>query len=301
MTQLTFPTVFDNTMLTAYRTCPQKFYWAYIRRLRLPGESVHLVAGAAFAKGLEVVRKEYFDNKRDFDTALALGGKALVEAYGDFNPGPMHLNKSWDRMLGALGFYFETWPIDRIIVPTQLQPGTKHTIEYSFGVPFPGFTHPETGEPVVYAGRFDMIAKHETLKMLIGEDDKTTSQLGSQWFDKWRLSNQLSGYTWGAHEYGIPLVGFNMRGVSLLKNDYGHGEAIVYRKAWQIKEFVENARKTLEMMKRDWAEGRWQKQWDAACSSYGGCSFINLCDTPTPDDWMDNYQPNTWNPLHSRD
>lgn len=295
-----FPLCLDNTMVSAYRSCPTKFMYNYARKLSGVAQSVHLVAGAAFARGLEVTRKEFFDKGTDFATALARGAAALVVAYGDFQPNQFQMAKSVENMIGALGFYFDTWPINRIIVPYK-QENNTHAIEWSFAIPIPGVLHPDTGEPLLYAGRFDMVGVHE-YGMLLGEDDKTTSQLGDQWFKQWPLANQVSGYCWAAQEYGIPLAGFNLRGVSLLKNNFGHADAITYRRAWMIKAFLESLTRTVKDMIRDYGEGKWEQSFGNACSQFGGCSYFDLCNSPNPEDWISQYYvPNTWNPMASRD
>lgn len=299
--EMTFPTILDNTTISGYRNCPTSAYWRTHRK-RVPVEkSIHLIAGGAFAKGLEVTRKKFFDEGMPFDYAIAHGAARLVDAYGDYSPPQGYDNKGVLNLVGALGYYFDTWPIDRIITPLRQDSG-KHGIEFSFAVPIPGVKHPETGGDLLYCGRFDMFGIHEGTKMLLGEDDKTTSQLGNTWLNRWPLSNQLSGYSWGAQEYGIPIAGFVLRGVSLLKNNYGHADTITYRRAWQLKEFVQNLQATVNDMIRDWQRGYWTKNYDSACASYGGCAYRTLCDSPNPEDWVDQYYvENTFNPLDSRD
>ena len=48
-----FPHVVGSTMLNSFRACPHQFWWAYVRRQIPQLESVHLLAGGAFAKAIE--------------------------------------------------------------------------------------------------------------------------------------------------------------------------------------------------------------------------------------------------------
>ena len=48
-----FPLAVDSTMLGTFRSCPQKLYRQYLQHWKPRGESVHLVAGGAFAEGIE--------------------------------------------------------------------------------------------------------------------------------------------------------------------------------------------------------------------------------------------------------
>jgi hypothetical protein len=295
---LAFPQVWDNTQLSAYRRCPRRFFYEFIWNKVGDDTNVHLHAGGAFAKGLEVTRMEYFTNKRPLDESLALGGLALIKFYGDFTPRDTNDNKSLPMMLGALGYYFERWPIDQFIVPAEI--GGKPAIEFSFAVPFPKVKHPDTGQPITICGRFDMIAQAGSI--LLGEDDKTASMLGTQWLNKWRVGNQITTYCWGAKQYGIPLQGFNIRGIGLYKRGYEGVDAITYRKAWQLEEWERNTEATLNDAIRDYQRGYWSANWADACNSFSGCPYLMLCESAEPEQWLKvNFKDRTWNPLQSRD
>ena len=295
---LTFPKVWDNTQLSAYRRCPRRFLYEFVWNAAPSDTNVHLHAGGAYAKGLEIVRKEFFTNKRPFDEALALGALALIRAYGTFAPRDINDNKSLPMMLGALGYYFERWPIEEGLVPAII--GGQPAIEFSFAVPFPKVLHPDTGEPIIICGRFDMIA--QVGSTLLGEDDKTAGQLGSQWLNKWRVGNQITTYCWGARQYGLPLQGFNMRGIGLYKRGYEGIDAITYRKDWQLAEWEQNTQATLEDAIRDYKRGFWGANWSDACSSFSGCPYLILCESPNPEVWVPvNFVKRDWDPLASRD
>lgn len=51
-----FPHAIDSTMLATFRSCPQKFFRQYIQHWKPKTESVHLIAGGAFAAGIEAAR-----------------------------------------------------------------------------------------------------------------------------------------------------------------------------------------------------------------------------------------------------
>lgn len=298
----TFPEAIDNTMVSAYRACPKKFWWRHSQSLQRTETSIHLTSGGAFAKGLEVVRKRYFDHGDSFDVALAKGAAALYAAYGHVEPHPKYTAKSAHNLVGALAFYFEQWPINRGLIPYRPSEGARHTIEWNFSVPI-GLTHPDTGKPLLYCGRFDMVARHEGFQdALFGEDDKTTTQLGETWFTRWRLSNQLIGYAWGSREHGLKLAGFNVRGISLLKNSYGSAEDLKMINEWQIDRWLANLRLTVARMIKDYQENTWEMDMGKTCSEFGGCDYLPLCESPNPSDWIEiNFVKNVWNPLASRD
>lgn len=296
-----FPPALDNTMVSGFRACPRKFWWRHQRMLQRGETSIHLISGGAFAKGLEVTRKYYFDLGLPFEEAFLFGAAALIGAYGFTEPHPKYGAKNVWNLIGAMEYYFKIWPIDKIIIPNRRSDG-KHEIEYNFVLPIPNTTHPNNGGPILYCGRFDMVGKHEN-GLILGEDDKTTTQLGESWFNRWRLSNQLIGYTWGAQEHGFPLAGFNIRGVSLLKHSYGSADAgpILIGKA-RINRFVENLQLTVERMVRAYETDKWEYDFGGSCSAYGGCDYLSLCEAHDPEDWIEpNFVINEWNPLASRD
>lgn len=306
---MSFPPALDNTMISAFRACPTKFWWRHVENLQRGEISIHLVSGGAFARGLEVVRKCYFDHGLSFETSLSHGAAALYSSYGNIDPIPKYANKSASNMVGALAYYFEVWPINRIIRPYRPSEQARHTIEWNFSVPIPGCLHPDTGKPLLYCGRFDMVGEHEN-GLRLGEDDKTTSQLGDSWFNRWRLSNQIIGYTWGAREHNLNIGGFNVRGISLLKNDFGHAESVVLVNDWEIERFKVNLTLTVHRMieayetfKREGnADVAFEHDMGGSCNAYGGCDYLNLCTTKNPESFIPiHYVKSVWNPLASRD
>jgi hypothetical protein len=289
-----FPTLFDSTMIGTFRACPRKFQYEFLNNLAPEGENVHLTAGAAFARGLEVVRKEYFDHERSADDALASGLNSLIREYGEFEPPEYAENKSWDRMAGALEYYFSEFPLATdTIRPIHTQQG--HKIEYSFCLPFPGVHHPETGEEILYAGRCDMIGEMDGKTFIT--DEKTTGQLGSNWSKQWELRSQFTGYCWAAAEEGLTPAGVLIRGIALRKHGYDKAQALVYRPRWMIERWLEQTRRDILRLIECWREGYFDFNLDQSCSTYSGCPFLDLCSSGSPENWMSNYKERRWNPL----
>lgn len=81
-----FPLVWDNTMRSAFVSCPQKMWWEYGEHYKPKEISVHLHAGKAFAAGLETTRKLFYIEGKSPIEAQALGLEKLVKEYGDYTP-----------------------------------------------------------------------------------------------------------------------------------------------------------------------------------------------------------------------
>lgn len=291
-----FPELVDNSALSGFKRCPT--YWRYnvLRNLTTKGTNIHLHAGGAFAAGLEAARKAFYGEGLSEDDAIAAGIYALTQYWGTADI-PEDEAKSYPRMVQALIEYFTVWRLpDDPFRPYTLANG-KPAVEFTFALPIPEVLHPTTGQPLLYGGRFDMLAEHEGVIYI--EDDKTASQLGPSWSKNWDLDSQFTGYAWAAKNFGIPVGGILIRGISILKGGYGTAQAITYRPQRMIDTWYENTVELLHRMLEYWRKDRYPQALDKhACNSYGGCQFSRLCQSPDPEGWIDDYyEERNWNPL----
>ena len=294
MTRPPFPEVLDSTIIAAFRSCPRKLFLEFIAHWKSKEPSVHLKAGAAYAKGMEVARTEFYANGKPAAEAVAMGIGALLTDYGSFEC-PEDSAKSATRTAGALEFYFDKYPLGvDDAIPIKL-PSGKHGIEFSFAEPLE-ILHPETKQPLIYCGRMDMICSKAG--MILGEDDKTASQLGASWPRQWDLRSQFTGYVWGAGRAGIKLNGFLVRGVSILKTKYDTLEAITYRPEWQIDRWYIQLQRDIKRLIACWEEGYFDYNLDHACAEYGGCPFRQVCLMPQPEALLEQeFQRRRWDPI----
>ena len=294
MTKPMFPHTFDSTMLGTFRSCPQKMFRTYVEHWKPKSESVHLVAGGAFAKGIEVARKVFYEKKQSEQTAIGEGIQALLLAYGDFDP-PADSAKSPTRMAGALEFYFENYPLEQAsAVPVKFGNG-KLAIEFSFAEPL-SINHPVTGDPILYTGRADMIA--EFCGGIYAVDEKTTSSLGASWGKQWEMRSQFTGYQWAANKTGLNVQGTLVRGVSILKTKYDHLQHVTYRSPYEVDRWLDQVHRDIKRAIGMWKDGYWDFSLDHACAEYGGCSMVSVCKSATPEDWLPMYfERKVWDPL----
>ena len=290
-----FPRVVDNTMLNEFRSCPQKAYRSFFQHWKPQGESVHLVAGAAFARGLEVARKLYFDEGAHPEHCIEQGLGALIKAYGNFEC-PADSAKSAERMAQAFEYYLSgEWSLDRDKAKPARMPSGKHAIEFSFAEPLP-IDHPETGEPIIYAGRSDMIC--ELNNGLYVEDDKTTKGIGPKWANDWEMRSQFTGYAWAANRHGWKVDGVLVRGVAILKTEFKRAQHISYRPEWEIDRWLNETYKTIRRMITAWRNSDFDYNMGESCAAYGGCSFLDICKKPNPEEWLPMYfAKRRWDPL----
>lgn len=289
-----FPIAIDSTILGSFRSCPQRAYRQYIEHWKPAAESVHLVAGGAFAEGVETARRAFYEQDASPSDAIAAGLMALIHKYGDFEC-PPDSAKSLERTCGALEFYFESYPLGSDhAIPVKFSNG-KSGIEFDFAVPLP-INHPISGDPLLYTGRSDMIA--EAYGGIYVYDEKTTTSLGASWARQWDMRSQFTGYCWAARHYGIEATGVVVRGVSILKTKYDTQEVMTYRSQYEIDRWLDQTCRDIERMISSWKSDYWDYNLDHACTEYSGCPFQTVCKSPSPETWLEQYfVQRVWNPL----
>lgn len=290
-----FPAVIDNTAREQFVTCPTKFLRSTVQKLALKETSHHLHFGGAFALGLETLRRAFYEQQLPEPVALRNAVVAATKYYGNFETAEGEV-KNYTALVHGLYAYVERYPLKTdMIQPIELSKG-KRAIEFTFAIPIPEVVHPQTGDPLLYAGRFDMIGNFQGTRF--GLDDKTTGQLGPKWAQQWNLASQLTGYCWAARESELPLAGFVIRGQSILKTGFGFAEPIIYRPSWQIDRWLDQLIHDTKRMIEAWKQQRYDMALGGACSHYGGCPYSRLCESPDPARWIETeYRNNFWNPL----
>lgn len=289
-----FPRILDSTMIASFRACPYRFSLEYLHHWKPRVNSIHLHAGGAYAKGLETAREAFYVHGKPEDEAKALGLGALITTYGDFQC-PPDSAKSLERMCDAFEYYFEQYPLANDAAKPIALPSGDRGIEFSFAEPIDA-VNPETGDPILYVGRMDMICDYA--QGTFGLDDKTTSSLGASWSKQWDLRSQFTGYCWGAAQAGIPLQGFLVRGVSILKHTCGTQQALTYRPKWMIDRWYEQLLRDVARMKAMWESGVWDLNLDHSCVEYSGCVFRQPCLSVDPQPWLEgSFTRRVWNPL----
>lgn len=287
-----FPAFIDNTLRATFIACPLKFKRSFIDNLAPAQPSVHLHAGQAFAAALDVTRKAFYGGHADEAAALALGASELIRIWGGFPKD--HETKSLARMLLAFDDYFREYRLPLDPIKPFMQNG-RPSCEFSFVLPLP-VNNPDTGEPLIYTGRFDMLGEFNDTLFVV--DEKTTSQLGQMWQQQWDLKSQFTGYCAAARSYGYPVAGAIIRGIGLLKNTTTFAQIIEYRPDWQIDRWYKQLLRDINRAVHCYETGVWDAALDEPCAQYGGCAFRRLCLSQEPEKWIDGYfTKRNWNPL----
>lgn len=293
-----FPHIIDNTMRGAFTECPTKWRNSFLLNRAPAKPNVHLHAGACFASGLETTRRAFYDMGLPPLDAIGAGLIKLWEAYGTFEPDERDQQKGVWNVSKALVAYFERYKLgEDYLVPMKV--AGNSLVEFTFALPI-DVKHPDTNDPILYGGRFDMFAVHRGYGFTFIDDEKTSTQLGAQWIKQWDTAAQFTGYCWAGHKMGIPPVGAIVRGVGLLKTEITFAEAITYRDAWRIDRWYQQLCEDIEHMKWCVANDKFSKAEDHACSNYGGCSYTGICFHRDGDVRLmeeGEFAARNWNPL----
>jgi hypothetical protein len=281
-------------MRKAFIECPTRMMRRYVENLAPLEARVDLHFGACFAKGIEAARCCFYEEEGyDSHAAMEVGIEAAIQAYGDFvSPSTSYKTKA--RLVSAIRFYFEQWPLGE----DGLEP-VEDGIEKSFAITLPLF-NPDTGANLLYAGRYDMLATDANGRYYV-VDEKTASRLGDTWHLQWDMDSQITGYIWATHiQASEPIeVMAQIRAVAILKNDYGHAEVPITRNKWMLERWYRQMLRDVERMIASYQAGEWDMALGPACSSYNRvCEYAQLCKSPNPERLIEgNYKVVVWNPL----
>ena len=310
------PLHIDSTMRSAFVSCPQKFFLEFCHGLRPRGVSVDLHAGGAFAASLEEYYKAIHLSNATDEGAAQRAHAAFMTYWGDFEiPEFKRTAKTKDRVWEAVESYIAQYPPRTDTVQPFFAADGKPTFEYTFAIPLePIFDgHPDdelaqglgdnslfprhpSGSPFIYCGRFDMLGKLGDRPVV--RDEKTTgSSIGQAWADQWNLRSQFMGYAWACQQAGISLDTVVVRGLAIQKTQIVHAEAVKTYPDYMIAKWHEQLRRDLWRLRRSWDEGYFDLALGEACTSYGGCTFTNVCTSNTPENWFSDFEVRRWNPL----
>lgn len=295
-----FPLVWNDSLRAAFVSCPQAAEWEFFEHYKSPFPNVHLHAGKAWAAALERARMAFYGDGLDALTAQALGLETLIGAYGDFicPERGSGSNKSLDRLIEAFSYYFIAFPLATDPVQPFIGKNGKPMVEFNFALPIDSenLLHPQTNEPILFAGRADMVATYAGALSIY--DDKTTSALGQTWAQQWNRRSQFSAYAWAAREYNIPITQIVVRGIAILKTQINHAQAITVRTPHHVAEWHKQVVRDVKRAIAMWHEDYFDLNLSESCSSFGGCMFQQPCMSNNPAPWLaGQFERRIWNPV----
>lgn len=301
------PYYIDSTMRAAFATCPARFFHEFVLRLRPPGLSIDLHAGACFSAALETVYDAVWQRGEYLDHAMLRGRARFEHEWGEFEiPSYKRTAKTKERMWEAVESYFAQYPPLSDLVQPYIGREGKPTAEFSFAIPLEPVSdtpqprhfprHPN-GEPFIYVGRFDMLGSIAGRPVV--RDEKTTgSSFGQHWASKFTNRGQFIGYVWACRHCGIDVKSVIVRGVQIRKTGIEHAEAEIFIADAMQERWLEQLRRDLWRIHDAYRDGFWDRNYADACNNYGNCAYLDLCTAAQPEVFYDSYEERIWNPLH---
>jgi hypothetical protein len=296
-----FPLSISNSKLED-AACAIKFRDKHIFRLTPETKSIHLCFGGAFASGLAAARTAFFIEGADSSTALSKGLRALLIEWDIDDPQiSARSTKNIVSCCEALIYYLDRYPLPTA-TPTPLRYAERGAIEFSFALPIP-VMHPETGEPLLYTGRADMIGGDPAAPdYLFIVDEKSTTYLGDGWPSKMRMRGQLMGYQWAAQEHGMHILASFIRGIAPRSGgDFDIAETPLIFKPYHIDRWYNSMLSKVRHMVRCFVEDEWPYDFSFSCTQFNAlCAHAPRCMARDPDDMTGFIQdkelpwPETW-------
>lgn len=210
--QTLFPIILSNTDMSLWSQCELRWFRERCQSLRKSSlRNINLEAGGAFAKGMEVTRKGFYEKKLPAQEAVEKGYNTILEYL--HQPGmPEDSLKTPERMALALLEYFKEFPLENEeVLPSELEDGT-HGIEHKMTAELP-ILHPELEVPLIFKGKLDMLATAMGRTYIV--DEKTTKAIPYNQGDLLQTQGQFIGYAWLARQLGITVVGVKVRKVAI--------------------------------------------------------------------------------------
>ena len=312
-TEFSLPLYIDSSMLSLWRACRRKHYWSTLRGLYPMGKSVHLVAGAALAAGLEAARRFVFASSSPasvhHDDILLAAYPAFHSEWGDYEPPETPRNaKTFVHTFSALANYLSEYHPGRDPIQPYIRTDNSPAVEYRFAIPLP-ILHP-SGDPFLFVGRFDLLGYYSFANALTPVicDEKTASSFTFDWAEKWDLRGQFIGYLWALRQQGINISHAVARGIAIQKTQFDVRTAFIQypdfmfslweiqllRDVQAIKDHFLNSSKEPHLIDK---KSHYSMDFADACDSYGGCAFRTLCSQYDPEPFTSNYILHRWNPL----
>lgn len=142
---------------------------------------------------------------------------------------------------------------------------------------------------VEYFGRIDLVVQHVETKEILVADHKTSSMVGSEFYNRLKPNGQYTGYLLGAKNcFGLETNSFLVNCLEVKpKPKTARGSPPHFPRQVTTRDEVDYAEfreVVLDCVSRYTAaldSGRFPLGHVNSCATYGGCSFLSVCSAPS--------------------
>lgn len=289
----------NSSSLSVIQTCARKTQYSLFEGWRGKHTSPPLVFGQAIHKALEVFYshpKQERTIPADFDDVAPLlahghnttsphflyeAVRAFVEAGEPLKMLPDTDTRSLSSGIWVLSHYFRTYLNDQYVIHSDEQgPLTERRFEYVL--------YEDRGLRIILFGTIDFVLRNLATGEILPGDHKTSSQMGIPFLNRIKPNHQYTGYLIGAREVlGLTTENFLVNGIQVkarpLTSRGGpptFTRQVTRRTAEDFAEFRDVVRWSVESYLRWEKSGVWPLGVVDACSNWGGCNFLDVCQAP---------------------
>jgi len=289
----------NSSSLSVIHSCPRKAYYTLHRKLKARHEAPATLFGLAIHKALEIFYSEPRGNRsipsnfREQADLLAYGHTPpsdhfLFRAIAAFvnTAEPLRALPETDkRSLGSgvwlLRNYFESYINDPFeVLCDQNGPIT----ERSFSMPL----YEDEELEIEYFGQIDVVLKNAQTHVILPTDHKTSSIVGSDFYNRLKPNHQYTGYLLAAQRIlGLDTDSFLVNCLQVKPKPLtARGgppqfpRQVTKRDAGDIQEFIDSVVCAVRNYLTWRAEDKWPLGDVNACTMYGGCSFLDVDAAP---------------------
>jgi len=168
-------TVYDNTMIKAFLSCPRYFYWRHERHLDTLGKSIPLAFGIAMHSGLDAYFQAHLDEKNESDQVVA-----AIEAFVELFTIPGDDKRNLDNGIRILQNYIKQHPVAK-------EHWAVEEVEKVFEIVL------DPTRRLHFFGRIDLIIHWPGYGHIV-VDHKTASWISDNYMKAHATDRQFSGY-----------------------------------------------------------------------------------------------------------
>lgn len=284
-------------------TCPRKYQLAIRQGWQPKHTALPLQFGLAFHELMEHFHKRRATGYSKLN-ALRQGVREALHLGNELGPDPKGYRTRESLLRAFIWYHLNYWndPTQTVILANG-----KAAVELSFRYEAPGITAPD-GTPYLFTGHLDRLATFGG--KVYAPDYKTTQQtISADWFSKYRMDDQMSGYDFGVRvTYGPETAGVLVDGIQLAVTFTRFQRGFALRTEAQRDEWMWDTIRWIKLAEEfavaevDLGHTQWPMN-RKACHHYGGCMFLEVCEKhpSVRQQWLEReFEQRPWDPLKVR-
>ena len=281
--------------LDLLQTCKRKAFYSLELKLGSGEESAPLVFGSAIHKALEywylappeeramnaqckdIINQLKFQNEVEGHENCPKCGavRAFIVAAKPIWALDVSDKRSVANGCEILSEYFLAYQDDPFVVVVHKDHGPLVEKSFQFNI------HKSKDFIINLHGTIDLVLTNPKTNISFVIDHKTTSQLGTEFYNRLKPNHQYTGYVWAAREvFGIDTNVFMVNGIQVAKTKKQFARQFTERNETDFNELkyaMIHAASDYILCRQD---GYWPQSAPGPCANYGGCQYRGICELP---------------------